>query len=131
MFPDVTHRFGYDEYTTLLLNLPGCAVAFVSVGFGTWWAGRYNGRGIAIIALIIPTLLGGALMAWLPADNKAGLLAGNFLTNTVGASKSWTLKRIVHKVLVLTSCLKALPLLYSWITSNCKCFSRLYYVVLC
>ncbi|KIW31642.1 hypothetical protein, variant [Cladophialophora immunda] len=93
----IIENFGYDEYTTLLLNLPGCAVAFVSVGFGTWWAGRYNGRGIAIIVLTIPTLLGGALMAWLPPTNKGGLLAGNFLTNTVGAT---------------------LPLLYSWITSN-------------
>ncbi|OAG42372.1 hypothetical protein AYO21_03248 [Fonsecaea monophora] len=93
----IIENFGYDEYTTLLLNLPGCAVAFVSVGFGTWWAGKYNGRGIAIIVLTIPTLLGGALMAWLPPENKGGLLAGNFMTNTVGAT---------------------LPLLYSWITSN-------------
>jgi hypothetical protein len=80
------HSFGYDDYTTLLLNLPGCAVAFIAVWLGSWWAGRYNARGIAIIALIIPTLLGGALMAWLPESNRAGLLAGNFLTNTVGAS---------------------------------------------
>ena len=36
-------------------------------------------------------------MAWLPADNKAGLLAGNFLTNTVGAS---------------------MPLFYSWAAGN-------------
>ena len=80
--------FGYDDYTTLLLNLPGSAVAFVSVGFGTWFAGRFNARGPVVVALIIPTLLGGALMAWLPADNKPGLLAGSFLINTVGASKS-------------------------------------------
>ncbi|KIW91200.1 uncharacterized protein Z519_08095 [Cladophialophora bantiana CBS 173.52] len=93
----IIENFGFDEYTTLLLNLPGCAVAFVSVGFGTWWAGRYNGRGIAIIVLTIPTLLGGALMAWLPPSNKGGLLTGNYLTNTVGAT---------------------LPLMYSWITSN-------------
>ncbi|KAJ9637381.1 hypothetical protein H2204_004805 [Knufia peltigerae] len=93
----IISNFGYDEYTTLLLNLPGCAVAFVSVWFGTWWGGRYNSRGTAIIFLIIPTMIGGALMAWLPADNKPGLLAGNFLTNTVGAS---------------------LPLMYSWITAN-------------
>ncbi|KIX95322.1 uncharacterized protein Z520_08839 [Fonsecaea multimorphosa CBS 102226] len=93
----IIENFGYDEYTTLLLNLPGCAVAFVSVGFGTWWAGRYNGRGIAIIVLTIPTLIGGALMAWLPPTDKGGLLAGNFMTNSVGAT---------------------LPLLYSWITSN-------------
>jgi hypothetical protein len=62
-------------------------VAFIAVWFGTWWGGKYNARGIAIIILIIPTLLGGALMAWLPESNRAGLLAGNFLTNTVGGSK--------------------------------------------
>ena len=33
------------------------------------------------------TIIGGALVAWLPTDNKAGLLAGNFLTNTVGSSE--------------------------------------------
>lgn len=36
-------------------------------------------------------------MAWLPADNKAGLLAGNFLTNTVGST---------------------MPLFYSWSSAN-------------
>ncbi|KAF2102537.1 MFS general substrate transporter [Rhizodiscina lignyota] len=93
----IIENFGYTNAQTLLLNLPGCAIAFVSVYFGCWWGGRYNSRGPAIIALVIPTLLGGALMAWLPAGDKAGLLAGSFLINTVGAS---------------------LPLLYSWSSGN-------------
>ena len=107
--------FGYNEYQSLLLQLPGCAVAFISVWLATWWAGKYNARGLAIIALVIPTLIGGALMAWLPADNKAGLLAGNFLTNTVGSSKLTT---PVPPTITLT--FVALPLLYSWVTANCK-----------
>ena len=74
-------------------------MAFAAVFLGTWWAGRYNARGIAIIALVVPTIIGGALMAWLSSDNKAGLLVGNYLTNTVGAS---------------------LPLMYSWIGANCE-----------
>jgi MFS family permease len=89
--------FGFDEYETLLLGLPSAAVAFITTVLATYWAGRCNARCVAVIILIIPTLIGGALMAWLPADNKAGLLAGNYLTNTVGSS---------------------LPLLYSWITAN-------------
>ncbi|KAJ5602277.1 hypothetical protein N7510_011811 [Penicillium lagena] len=93
----ITENFGYDEYTSLLLSLPGCAVAFISVWLGCWYAGQFNARGLSIIALIIPTLLGGALMAWLPATNKAGLLVGNFLTNTVGST---------------------MPMIYSWITAN-------------
>lgn len=89
--------FGYNDGQTLLLNLPGAAIAFISVWFGCWWGGKYNSRGPAVVALVLPTLLGGALMAWLPADNKSGLLAGSFLINTVGAS---------------------LPLLYSWASGN-------------
>jgi MFS family permease len=111
----ICRSFGYDEYQSLLLQLPGCAVAFISVWLATWWAGRYNTRGIAIIALVIPTLIGGALMAWLPAGNKGGLLTGNFLTNTVGSSELATPKLTPIKL----TCV-ALPLLYSWITANCK-----------
>jgi hypothetical protein len=99
----IIKSFGFDEYETLLLGIPGAAIAFCSVLFGTLWAGRFNARSYAIIFLIIPTLTGGALMAWLPADNKAGLLAGNYITNTVGAS---------------------LPLLYSWITANYAGYSK-------
>ncbi|KAH8805071.1 major facilitator superfamily domain-containing protein [Xylogone sp. PMI_703] len=93
----IIQNFGYDEYQSLLLNLPGCGVALFSVWAGAYLAGRFNARGITIILLIIPTLIGGALMAWLPPDNKGGLLTGTFLINTVGST---------------------LPLLYSWITSN-------------
>lgn len=93
----IVSGFGYDEYQTLLLNLPTALISFLSVLFGTIWAGKYNARCIAIICLVVPTLIGGALMAWLPQDNKAGLLTGNYLTATVGSS---------------------LPLLYSWITAN-------------
>ena len=91
--------FGFDKYETLLLNLPSAAVAFCAVFLATCVAGRYNSRGIMIVCLVLPTLTGGALMAWLPAGNKAGLLIGNYLTNTVGA---------------------ALPLNYSWVSANCK-----------
>ena len=54
-------------------------------------------------------------MAWLPADNKGGLLTGNFLTNTVGSSKL----AIPEPTTITLTCV-ALPLLYSWITANCK-----------
>lgn len=68
-----------------------------------------------IIALIIPTLIGGALMSFLPADNKAGLLAGNFLTNTVGSSE-YAVRDALHSADQEI----ALPMLYSWITANCQ-----------
>ncbi|KAI1621236.1 major facilitator superfamily domain-containing protein [Exophiala viscosa] len=102
----IISNFGYSDAESLLQSLPGCAVAFFSVWWGTWAAGRYNCRGLVIIALIIPTLLGGALMAWLPANNKSGLLAGINLINTVGSNASANEFSL------------ALPLLYSWVTAN-------------
>lgn len=93
----IIRNIGFDQYQALLLNLPSAAVVFFSVAIATYCAGRFDARGLAIVCLIIPTMTGGALMAWLPADRKVGLLIGNYLTKTCGA---------------------ALPLLYSWITAN-------------
>ncbi|KAI9812175.1 MAG: hypothetical protein M1827_004841 [Pycnora praestabilis] len=64
---------------------------------GTYSAARLNQRGLNIIALLIPGIIGGCLMAFLPTENKNGKLIGIFMTNCVGAS---------------------LPLLYSLATAN-------------
>jgi MFS family permease len=63
----------------------------------TYVAGRTNTRALNIIALITPAIIGGALMAFLPANARAGKLIGNYLTNCIGAS---------------------LPLIYSWVAAN-------------
>lgn len=89
--------FGYSSETTALLSIPSGGVAIVAILCATYLAGRYNQRGVQIIALLIPGMLGGALMAFLPAGNKAGKLIGNYLTNAIGS---------------------ILPLLYSWVAAN-------------
>ncbi|KAK5122915.1 hypothetical protein LTR85_003480 [Meristemomyces frigidus] len=89
--------FGYDSKTTALLQIPSGGVAIVAILIATYLAGRYNQRGIQIVALLIPGILGGALMAFLPAGDKAGKLIGNYLTNAIGS---------------------ILPLLYSWVAAN-------------
>ena len=118
----IISNFGYDDYQTLLLGIPSAAVAFVCVLGATWWAGKYNQRSVMIIALTIPTLLGGALMAWLPSDNKSGLLAGNYLTNTVGVSRLIahlaTGASLTPSHRILTQMQASLPLMYSWVTAN-------------
>lgn len=94
----ILSNFGYSDGASLLLNIPGSVVAFISVWLSCWFASSDKGRrGLSAILLIIPTIIGGALMAWLPQDKKAGLLAGNFLTNTVGST---------------------MPLFYSWSAGN-------------
>jgi sugar phosphate permease len=89
--------FGYDSKKTALLQIPSGGVAIVAILSATYLAGRYNQRGIQIVALLVPGILGGALMAFLPENDKAGKLIGNYLTNAIGST---------------------LPLLYSWVAAN-------------
>lgn len=89
--------FGYTSEESALLQIPSGVVSVVSILAATNVAGRYNQRGLNIICLLIPGVIGGALMAFLPAGNKAGKLIGNYMTNCIGAD---------------------LPLLYSWVGAN-------------
>lgn len=89
--------FGYDSKQTALLSIPSGVVSIIAILISTYLAGRFNQRGIQVVALLIPGILGGALMAFLPDSDKAGKLIGNYLTNVIGAS---------------------LPLLYSWVAAN-------------
>jgi predicted MFS family arabinose efflux permease len=89
--------FGFNSKTTALLQLPSGAVSVISIIIATYLAGRFDQRGVNIITLLIPGITGGALMAFLPGESKAGKLIGNYLTNCIGSS---------------------LPLLYSWVAAN-------------
>ncbi|KNG52085.1 allantoin permease [Stemphylium lycopersici] len=89
--------FGFDSKTTALLQLPSGVVSIISILTATYLAGRFNQRGLNVVTLLIPGMLGGCLMAFLPGESKAGKLIGNYLTNCIGAS---------------------LPLLYSWVAAN-------------
>lgn len=89
--------FGYTSKQSALLQIPSGAVSIVSILSATYVAGRYNQRGINVVCLLIPGVIGAALMAFLPADNKPGKLIGNYMTQCIGAS---------------------LPLLYSWVGAN-------------
>ena len=93
----IIENFGFDSETTALLQIPSGVISIIAILIATTLAGRYNQRGIQIIALLIPGIIGGSLMAFLPADNKIGKLFGNYLTNAIGAS---------------------LPLQYSWVAAN-------------
>ncbi|CAK4034370.1 major facilitator superfamily transporter [Lecanosticta acicola] len=93
----IIKNFGYNSKTTALLSIPSGAVSIVAILSTTYMAGRYNQRGIQFLVIMAVGILGGALMAFLPRDNKAGKLIGNYLTNAIGSG---------------------LPLLYSWVAAN-------------
>ena len=75
---------GYNSKQAALLSIPGGVVNIVSILSGTYCAGRFNLRHFNIICLVIPAVIGGALLAF--THGKAGPLIGNYMTNTIGAS---------------------------------------------
>lgn len=75
---------GYDSKQSALLTIPSGAVSIVSILSATYVSGRFNLRLVNIVALIIPAIVGGALMAF--TNGKIAPLIGNYLTNTIGAS---------------------------------------------
>ncbi|CAK1363488.1 unnamed protein product [Cercospora beticola] len=83
----IIRNFGFDSKTTALLQIPSGVISMIAIIISTQLAGRYNQRGLQIIALVlVGGVLGGALMAFLPENHKAGTLIGNYLTNVIGAS---------------------------------------------
>lgn len=50
----------------------------MSIIFATYFAGKYNQRAVFIVLLLIPGVIGGCLMAFLPGEAKVGKLVGTF-----------------------------------------------------
>ena len=81
-------RFGYTSKQSALLNVPSGLIQACAVLLAAWVSGRTNNRGLGIVALLLPGILGGGLMAFLPAGNKfkGGKLAGIYLAGIFGPS---------------------------------------------
>ncbi|KAH7310460.1 major facilitator superfamily domain-containing protein [Stachybotrys elegans] len=87
-------NLGYEPRQAALMNMPSGAVTIfftLLVGFGVR---KTSHRWAWILACIIPAIIGGGLMSFLPASNHAGILAGVYLVNAVIAPLSvfyaWT-----------------------------------------
>jgi MFS family permease len=78
--------FRYTSEQTVLLSIPSGAIAIIAVLGATYCTGHFDQMAIFMVILLIPGVLGGCLMAFLPDDAKAGKLGGNYLTNFIGAS---------------------------------------------
>ena len=78
-------NLGYVPKQAALMNMPSGVVSIfftLLVGFGIRKGGH---RWAWIIVCIIPAILGGALMSFLPPTNRSGVLAGVYLVNAVVA----------------------------------------------
>ncbi|KAL1884858.1 hypothetical protein Plec18167_001513 [Paecilomyces lecythidis] len=78
--------FGFTTKQTELLSIPSGAVSVIGILTGTYLSGRFNQRCLCAIGILLCGLLGGCLMAFSRDDMRAAKLAGNYLTNFVGAS---------------------------------------------
>lgn len=88
----------YTPKQAALMNMPSGVVSIfftLMVGFGI----RYGcPRWACIVACIIPAIIGGALMSFLPTTNRGGILAGIYLVNAVVAPLAifynWTVANV-------------------------------------
>ena len=107
-------NFGYRPPIAALLNMPSGLVSIAStliVGFGVR---RTSHRWAWLAGCCVPGILGGGLLSFAPATNRAALLAGIYLVNAVVATLTiiyqWTAanvaghtKRVVSVALVAAS----------------------------
>ncbi|ETN38213.1 uncharacterized protein HMPREF1541_06244 [Cyphellophora europaea CBS 101466] len=89
--------FGFSSKTTALLSIPSGAVGCIAVLSASVLAGKYDQRGLNIVGLMLPSILGACLMSFLPEANRVGKLVGVYMINCT---------------------LAVLTLLYSWVAAN-------------
>ncbi|CUS12329.1 unnamed protein product [Tuber aestivum] len=78
-------NFGYTPPIAALLNTPSGAVSLIATILSGIAVGKASNRWLWIAGLAIPGALGGGLMSFLPKSNRAGLLAGIYLVNSIVA----------------------------------------------
>ncbi|KAJ9136530.1 Thiamine pathway transporter THI73 [Coniochaeta hoffmannii] len=91
-------NLGYDSKKAALMNTPSGAVSIfftLLVGYGIR---RSSHRWAWILVCIVPAIIGGALMSFLPSTNRSGILAGIYLVNAVVAPLAifynWTVANV-------------------------------------
>ncbi|KAK5694614.1 hypothetical protein LTR97_009204 [Elasticomyces elasticus] len=82
--------FGYTSKQAALLNIPSGFIQGIAVILASWAAGRGNARGIAIVCLFLPGILGGGLIAFLPIGSRytGAQLTGIYLCGIFGPNLS-------------------------------------------
>ncbi|KAK3667236.1 hypothetical protein LTR22_001752 [Elasticomyces elasticus] len=82
--------FGYTSKQAALLNIPSGFIQGIAVILASWAAGRGNARGIAIVCLFLPGILGGGLIAFLPSESRytGAQLTGIYLCGIFGPNLS-------------------------------------------
>lgn len=95
--------FGYNSKQTALLNMPSGIISILSTLLATFAILRGFPRWLSIVVLMIPCIISGALMSFMPESNKPGKLAGIYLIN---------------------SCVAVMALIFSWVGANTAGYTK-------
>ncbi|GAB1321013.1 hypothetical protein MFIFM68171_11223 [Madurella fahalii] len=91
-------NLGYRPKEAALMNTPSGAVSIFFTLFVGYGIRKQSHRWAWIIACIVPAIIGGALMSFLPSTNRGGVLAGIYLVNAVVAPLAifynWTVANV-------------------------------------
>lgn len=114
------HSFGYDSKQSALLNMPSGIVSIFATILSTWVILKRIPRWLSIIGLLIPALVGAALLSFEGVSRPAGSLAGIYLVNFVSLllMDVWCTKADVLKIVA------PLDVIYDWVGTNYEGHAR-------
>ncbi|KAM0268400.1 hypothetical protein ACHAQH_009989 [Verticillium albo-atrum] len=93
----IVRSFGYNEFQTILFNIPFGVIQIIAIMGTGWIATRVQHKGLVIAGTAVLPIIGSVLMLTVPRNQKGVLLFGYYLV----------------------SCMAAItPLVYSWQAQN-------------
>lgn len=95
--PLILGRLGYDDYTTLLLNMPFGALQYIVILGVSWLAMKFRWKSLTLGSSLVPVIIGLVILFVLPRDstNTAVLLIGYHLFSFIFGCNSLILSWIV------------------------------------
>ncbi|KAI9045787.1 putative MFS transporter [Aspergillus affinis] len=116
--PLIIQSFGFDQFKTILFNIPFGAVQLVATMGGAWLATYLKMKGPVIALLCLPAIAGCVMLLELPHDeaHKGPLLAGYYIISVYPAITpmiySWsagntggeTKKKVTNGILLIGQC---------------------------
>ncbi|KAG9230763.1 major facilitator superfamily domain-containing protein [Amylocarpus encephaloides] len=81
--PLIVQSFGFDQFRTILFNIPFGLVNIIAILCGGWLATRIKSKGIVIAILALPCIVGATILLALPRGpgSKGPLLVAYYLTS--------------------------------------------------
>ncbi|KAB8070925.1 major facilitator superfamily domain-containing protein [Aspergillus leporis] len=116
--PLIIEAFGFDQFKTILFNIPFGAVQLIATMGGAWLATAWKMKGPVIALLCLPAIAGCVMLLELPRDgsNNGALLAGYYIISvypgitpmiyswSAGNTAGETKKKITNGIVLVGQC---------------------------